>query len=229
MQLLKISFLLFLSISLYSFAFNTKAKKESVDEQLYKEFLSKFKSVKLPATIALKHKGDVPEGQLEFDMTEEDKKRDLTPVYSDIIPEIAQAMVSRTSETTFTAEALLAGASTVYDAVIYSTSETYGYNLKHYVLATFDKKGNRISYKNLGSARGKYELKFEASTSLAIVVKELEPSKTSSGKYAVTNTTNLSITSKGDIVAVDSKSNSSTKNSSTKTKTKTSTTPAVKG
>lgn len=225
MRLLKISFILTLSISLYSFAFNAETKKASVDEQLYKEFLKKFKSVKLPATLALKNKGEVPQGQLEFDMTKEEKARMLGPNDIDFIPEIEYSMVSRTSETSYEAEAMLASSSTTYNTVIYSTSESYGYNFKSYYLATFDKKGTPVSKQFLGNSNGKIELKVEVSSSLAFVVKQLEPSKTSPGKYAVIKTNNLSVNTKGEISAPTEGKANTTKSTSTKTKT----TPAVKG
>lgn len=225
MQLLKISFLLALSISLYSFAFNTETKKESVDEQLYKEFLKKFKTVKLPATLALKNKGEVPQGQLEFDMAKEEKARVLGSMHIDFIPEIEYAMVSRTAETTYQAEVLLESTTAAYNSVIYSTSDFYGYNFKSYYLATFDKKGSPISQQLLGNSNGKIELKVEVSSNLAFVIKELEPSKTSPGKYAVIKTNNLSVNTKGEISAPTEGKANTTKSTSTKTKT----TPAVKG
>jgi hypothetical protein len=80
----------------------------------------------------------------------------------------------------------------------------------------------------LGSSNGKKELKVEVSSSLALVVKQLEPSKTSPGKYAVLKTDNLSVNSKGEISAPTE--GKASKSSSTKSSTtKTSKNPNVKG
>jgi len=209
MQLLKISFILTLTISLCSFAYMTTF--EDGKEQLYKEFLQEFKKVNIPNTITLK--GGQP--QLERLKTRDDIKKPkiqsqtlekevvvnnhiLGSKYGTFISGINRGMMSRMGPSTYEAEVMVASTDG-YNAVIYSESRSYNMSSKSFYLATYDKNGNQVDSKYLGYAGHDSFVEMAVTKKMALTINEMM-NKADSNTYEVNNTKKMFVTPKGEIL-----------------------------
>jgi hypothetical protein len=205
MKIFKIAFIATLAISFCSFAFNSKTEKEDGKEQLYKDFLSKFELVKLPKHLVLKPLTEsLQKATLETEPVLEHKNKDkgrvLGAKYAAFIPEIEEGMMSRMGPSTIEAEAMLATNSKDYNALIYSSSYSYGFNSKSYFLATFDKNGAPLHSQYLGHANGQGKLDLTVSADMKLLVKELEQGTNNPTELVAGRSTELVVNNKGEIV-----------------------------
>lgn len=135
MKIIKLAFILIVSISLYSFAYHNSV--EDGREQLFKIFLNQFKSIQLPSKIAFKLS----------DKT--DKRVALDEKFDAFIPGITNGRMSRLGPSTYEAELLLS-ADNNFATIIYSRSRGFDGKNKSYYLATFDQHGAEIGTQFLG-------------------------------------------------------------------------------
>jgi hypothetical protein len=212
MQLLKISFILAIAISLCSFAYMTAF--EEGKEQLYKEFLEEFKEVNIPNTITLKggesrlnrlvarENIKKPEGQTKIIEKEvvvvAVDHHILGSKYGTFISGIDRGMMSRMGPTTYEAEVMVASTDG-YNAVIYSESRSFDLSSKSFYLATYDKRGNQVDSKYLGRAGHDSFVEFAVTKKMGLTIKEMM-SKLGSDGYEENNTKKMFVTSKGEIL-----------------------------
>lgn len=194
MQLLRISFLLLLTITLSSFAYFS-----TIDEgrkQLYKDFLKEFERVNLPTKVLLK--AYIP--QLED--SEEEKPQWNSSVlgseYGDFIPSINRGMMSRMGPSVFRAELMLA-TTTHYNAVIYSKSRSFDGGGKSYILATFNKEGKMLYSQTLGYAGFENQVNLEVTKKMEFTIQQMEI-QGEEQSYEVQDTKKVFITPKGEIL-----------------------------
>jgi hypothetical protein len=194
MKLLKISFILAFVSSMCSFAYYSAHEDGQV--RLYKKFLSEFKQVDIPSTIALKayivtDKSN-PKKEVVFG-----KGKRLTNDYVSFIPGIDRGMMSRMGPSTYRAEAALA-TSGKYSAVIYSKALPFDGGAKSYILATFDDKGKNIGTERLGFSTEKEIIELSVNKKMELIATRVS---LTDEDYDGERETKLFITPKGEILA----------------------------
>jgi hypothetical protein len=137
MKIIKIAFIAVLAISFCSFAYNNS--HEEGREQLFKDFLSQFKSIELPTKTSFK----APSDKEKANRTVLDEKFDA------FIPGITNGRMSRMGPSTYEAELLLSSTNN-FATLIYSRSRGFDGRNKSYYLATFDQHGTEIGNHQLG-------------------------------------------------------------------------------
>ncbi len=204
MQLLKISFVLSLTISLCSFAYLTAT--EDGREELYNEFLSEFKKVNISKPFKLEARYP----QLEEEQTINKKQSKKIEVaeerhilggdYATFIPDINRGMMSRMGPSTYEAEAMVAS-NDQYNAVIYSESRSFNMGSKSFYMATYSKEGHQISVQYLGYAGSNsfVEMDVAKNKNMSMTVKEMIK-KDNTKKYDANQTKKMMISPKGEIL-----------------------------
>lgn len=206
MQLLKISLVLTLTISLCSFAYLSTT--EDGREELYNEFLNEFEKVDISNTLKLEganyaelKRVDVPkvEKQKQSKKIEVAKERHILGAdYGTFIPGINRGMMSRMGPSTYEAEAMVAS-NDKYNAVIYSESRSFGRGAKSFYMATYGKDGNQISVKYLGRAGSNSFVKLDVAKNMSMTVKGMIK-RDNNKKYDVDQTKKMMISPKGEIL-----------------------------
>lgn len=190
MKIIKIAFIAAVAISFCSFAYNNSAVKEG-REQLFKNFLSEFKSIELPAKTSFKDEVKKIE-----DRTVLDEKFDA------FIPGITSGRMSRMGPSTYEAELLLSANNDKYTTLIYSRSSGFNGRTKSYYLATFDQRGTEIGSQYLGHVHETSYLDLDITANLKIVViaMQSEDYETAEKNFFPGTIKKMFVTAKGEIM-----------------------------